>query len=444
MKAIEHSPYHIIWSQAHRNLAWLGRAVQQGVSRPFLNSWNKEIIKFLSSTYDFTVPAVCTLLTLYQWWSSATWYAAPSHGDWSNRNCDDTRDSFIRWSPSSSSNVNFHICSLAPRTLPAILQSRFCGTTYIPDDFPSWTRRGEGLILRRLLWCKAWPSKEAWATRAGVMHPFSPGNRLTSTPRVIIYWAKLKILKHLKTREKIQNGFTETLRRQRRVCCRDMYDPYGENTETWLELLEAIPLAGSCLVQISQQQAVLPRFIVHRPITVWMHSSWARFHWDEHILLYSSCTWFHWRGMWISFRLCFKPAMIVMYFDGSLDPIDLGLEKEVSHASCRNPEEGIMLSSSFAVASGMVWEFWSMIVWMLCVWFTKWIHSSGVQGILWCPCFCSLTLLCVWLAPCRADSSFLMSWGPCPSLNVKKSGTFSPCLRIVVVHRHRKAEHGVM
>ena len=254
---------------------------------------------------------------------------------------------------------------------------------------------------------------------------------------------KLKILKHLKT-EKIQNGFTETLRRQRRVCCRDMYDPYGENTETWLELLEAIPLAGSCLVQISQQQAVLPRFIVHRPITVWMHSSWARFHWDEHILLYSSCTWFHWRGMWISFRLCFKPAMIVMYFDGSLDPIDLGLEKEVSHASCRNPEEGIMLSSSFAVASGMVWEFWSRIVWMLCVWFTKWIHSSGVQGILWCPCFCSLTLLCVWLAPCRADSSFLMSWGPCPSLNVKKSGTFSPCLRIVVVHRHRKAEHGVM
>jgi len=46
--------------------------------------------------------------------------------------------------------------------------------------------------------------------------------------------------------------------------------------------------------------------------------------------------------------------MIVMYFDGSLDPIDVGLEKEVSHASCRNPEEGIMLSSSFTVPSGMV------------------------------------------------------------------------------------------
>lgn len=155
---------------------------------------------------------------------------------------------------------------------------------------------------------------------------------------------KLKILKYLKTREKIQNGFTETLRRQRRVCCRDIYDPYGEDTETWLELLEAIPLAGSCLAQISQQQVVLPRFIVHRPITVWMHSSWARFHWDEHILLYSSCTWFHWRGMWISFRLCFKPGMIVMYFDGSLDPIDVGLEKEVSpraeiqkKASCCHP-----------------------------------------------------------------------------------------------------------
>ena len=102
---------------------------------------------------------------------------------------------------------------------------------------------------------------------------------------------KLKTLKHLKTRVKIQNGFTETqLHRQRRVCCHNIYDPYGDNTETWLELLEVWfwptflggqkPLAGSCLVQISQQQAVLPCFIVHRfcSITVWMHSSWARFH----------------------------------------------------------------------------------------------------------------------------------------------------------------------
>lgn len=99
---------------------------------------------------------------------------------------------------------------------------------------------------------------------------------------------KLKILKHLKTRENPERFHWDSAQ-----ATTDLLQKYLRSVRLRHRNLAGVAgglvLACVCWVAgylwqvVSQQQAVLPCFSVHRPITVWTHSSRASFHWDEHI-----------------------------------------------------------------------------------------------------------------------------------------------------------------